>query len=731
MRRGWLACAFVVAAATQARAQEFSASCPSGNLLAGKRAIFWQDIRREPGLVTDGAVSNEGAVWDSPSTIILDTGASTITFDLGAPVNLRALYAQADANDTYHFWGSLDNKEYRLLGKIEPVVESVGHGLRGRQVSVSGAPVRYLRFGEGIGDNFFSVSEILAYCEVPTPFPPTLKVVTAPEATAKTNIFTYWNNESSARWEMVLAILGALFLGWEWKLRREGRPTWRLRLRNRLLQGMGVISLLTYFNFGFCHFGNYVHDWEWTHYYVGSKYFKELGYERLYDCIAIADGEDGLRRRVELRKLTNLRTNALETTAEVLANPDHCKSRFSEGRWKSFKHDVKFFRDRQSARRWDDLQTDHGYNGTPVWNIAGTVLSNLAPASVAQLYALALLDPLYVLGMVAAVWWAFGWRVTSVALLVFATNFPSRFYWTGGAFLRWDWLFYTVAAVCCLKKDKPLLGGVALGYATLLRIFPGFMFVGPLLAAGITLVRERTLHRRYLNFFLGAALAVAVLVPISLGTSGGIGAYQQFVQNTVKHKETPLTNYMGLRTVAAYRPSEAGRHLRSDQLTDPWEKWKKARLVAFKQAKPLYALAVVAFLVLLGFAVRGQEPWVAAALGATFIAVGVELTCYYYAFIAAVALLYEKEEWVGRTLLWLTAFTQFVDWRPIASMPGWLDEQYTLMSVATLVMFVALLWDFGLGRRFGMRVAPVAPVEAAAEAPVAININAPKKKKRR
>ena len=60
--------------------------------------------------------------------------------------------------------------------------------------------------------------------------------------------------------------------------------------------------------------------------------------------------------------------------------------------------------------------------------------------------------------MTLLAWWAFGWRTTCVALAVFATNFPSRFYWTGGAFLRWDWLFYFVGGICLVKKDTAVAG---------------------------------------------------------------------------------------------------------------------------------------------------------------------------------------------------------------------------------------------------------------------------------
>jgi hypothetical protein len=686
--------------------------CRPGNLLAGKAPRFWQDIRGDRALATDEAVAPEGSMWNSTPALTLETGAASLTWDLGAVYGLQAIYVQADANDVYHLWGSVDGRQYRPLPQVDPT-EGV-HGLRSRKLALGGVPVRFLRFGDGVGDNAFSLSEIAAFCQLPSPFPPPMRVVNAPVAQVATNFYTYWNNETSARWELVLALLGFGLLWVGAELARRNKAHLYRKARDGALLAMGVISLLTYFNFGFAHFGNLVHDWEWTHYYVGAKYFRELSYDRLYECIAIADVEEGpgMRHRVETRKLTNLRTNALETTEDILAHPQRCKAQFTEARWQDFKHDVKFFRDRQSARRWDDLQTDHGYNGTPVWNVAGSLLANLAPASVTQLYLLALLDPLYLLALVGLVVWAFGWRVTCVGLLVFATNFPSRFYWTGGSFLRWDWLFYLVAAVCCLKKDKPLLAGMALAYSTLLRVFPMFVFAGPVLAAGYHLYQRRSLDQGTIRFFAGAALAVALLVPASLQVGGGIDAYRRFAQNTVKHKETPLTNYMGLRTVVAYRQGQAGRDLRNDRYTDPWIKWKEARLRGYREAKPFYLILVVGFLVMIGFAVKDRPAWQAAALGVTFIPFGVELTCYYYAFIIAVALLHAEDERVGRMLLLLTAFTGFVDLAPV-----WLDEKYTLMSAGTLLVFGLIGWDFGLARFLAARAAARKPAATAAVAP--------------
>ena len=257
------------------------------------------------------------------------------------------------------------------------------------------------------------------------------------------------------------------------------------KLRRRLMMAVGIISFACYWNFGFFHFRNYIHVWDTYHYYIGSKYFPELSYDRLYDCVSVADSEEpGLRRRVELRKIMNLRTNMMGPTTEILAHPERCKEHFTPERWQAFKHDVAYFRNAHGVKRWEEAQTDHGYNATPVWTILGTTLANLAPASDTQIDLLSLLDPAYAFGMVGLIWWAFGWRTLAVALCVFATNFPSRFYWTGGAYLRWDWLFYLAGGVALLRKQKYFAGGLFLSYSTLLRVFPVFRLHRPAHGAG-------------------------------------------------------------------------------------------------------------------------------------------------------------------------------------------------------------------------------------------------------
>src|SRR4029079_14099328 len=128
---------------------------------------------------------------------------------------------------------------------------------------------------------------------------------------------------------------------WGIWLQRRGRAYAFSQLRDVMLATIGVISFLCYFNFGMWHFPNRVHQWDTFHYYVGSKYFKELSYDRLYECVAAAGSEaPGLRRRVELRKVMNLRTNMMEGTQQILAHPEECKSHFTPERCDPLQQDV-------------------------------------------------------------------------------------------------------------------------------------------------------------------------------------------------------------------------------------------------------------------------------------------------------------------------------------------------------------------------------------------------------
>lgn len=288
---------------------------------------------------------------------------------------------------------------------------------------------------------------------------------------------------------LTLACGAFAVIAWGYWLSARGRGRDFQLLRDRLLVAIGVSAGFGYANFGHLHFDNFIHTWDTYHYYIGAKYFPEVGYDRMYECAIIADSEDfppeKLAKMREQRIVTNLRTNIMEKVGEtVLLRPQECKAYFSNERWSEFKKDIAFFRARVNDKRWEEIHHDHGYNASPVWTLLGYVITNTGTATLQQITFVDLFDPLYLALMAAMIWWAFGPRVFAVAMIMLGTNWASRFfYWTGGALLRHDWLFYTVAVVCLARRGKPLMAGVALAYATLLRLFPGLLLAGPVLAA--------------------------------------------------------------------------------------------------------------------------------------------------------------------------------------------------------------------------------------------------------
>lgn len=506
------------------------------------------------------------------------------------------------------------------------------------------------------------------------------------------------DNDTSSQWVQFGIGAGVLWLlAWGYQLTREGRPAYRQRLRDRLLVVLGFCAFLGYFNFGHRHYGNTVHVWDTYHYYMGAKYFHEVGYDNLYDCAAVVDLESGRIDQLRRRSLTDLRTNIIVKSDDIIAHPERCKERFSPERWKAFSADINAFRKLVNEVRWKDIHLDHGYNATPVWTLLGKALTNASgPATLEKLQQLNLLDPIYLALTLLIIWWAFGPRAFAMAALVLGVNFPNRYYWTGGAFLRHDWVFYLVASICLLKKDKPFLAGMAFAYTTLLRLFPGLVAIGPAIAAVEYLRTHHKLDPRFVRYVAGGALATVLLVGASMATLGGPKVWRDFEQNTVKHANTPLTNHMGLRTVLSWRPDTIGRKTSLSGQLDNWARWKAERLANWHRAIPLFGVIFAGAIVLVWLAIRqsGTHLWLASALGIGFIVVGAELTNYYYCFLMGMAVLHAQRREVGIIIAALALVTQFINWHPLPWMSGWLDEQYVSMSLATLFAVAGIAWLF-------------------------------------
>jgi hypothetical protein len=480
-----------------------------------------------------------------------------------------------------------------------------------------------------------------------------------------------------------LAVAATALLAWGIRLRRTGRPEAARGLRDAALAALGIGGLLASWNFLNLHYTSPIHAHELFNYGVGSKYFRELGYDRLYECIAVADLEAGLGPRVRGRLITDLATYELRGTQAILADPDRCKRRFAPARWASFTRDVGFFRGLFAEEAWEALQRDHGFNATPAWAVMGGLVASALPESPRSLLALALLDPLLDLASWAAVSLAFGWRAACVALVYWGTNQPAGFEWTGGAFLRHDWIAAMLVGLACLRRGRSATAGALFGVAAALRAFPAVLLLGPALACAADSLRARRLvcGRDARRLAAGALLAT---VALGIGSAASVGsdAWSRFAANIAHHASVPASNTMGLRTLLSF--TRDGRLAAVVASPDAGREWKQRRTAAFAARRVPYLAVAVAYGGLLAVAASRQPPWAAAILGTGAVPFLLDGACYYTIFLAAWGLLWLRSEAVGAGLCALAA----LEWA-IAARFAEPDDLFTAASAAVLA-FVAL-----------------------------------------
>lgn len=489
----------------------------------------------------------------------------------------------------------------------------------------------------------------------------------------------------TAKIEVTVTALG--LLAWEAWRAHEGHPV-AARVRKIVAVGLAVIAAAVYVDFGRVHGMNALHTWDTFHYFVGSKYFEELSYTRLYACTAVAEAASN-RTRLWWR-IRDLETGLIVPALPVVADPDECKRHFSEKRWTEFRHDAAYFWERVSIPAWSRITTDHGFNATPVWMAAGTVLSNLAPASDTFLSLLAALDTLLLLAATTALAWAFGARVVTLAVVFYAVNEPSSFGWVGGAFLRHDWLACVVLAVCLMRRGYAGWAGACLAYASLLRLFPILLFAGPVAQAAVELRRSGSLSRELKSFFLGSAAGGALLVAASVAVVG-VDAYPKFVDHIRRFVDTPLTNHVGLKTALSYRHATRVEETSKLPVDDPWPIWKQHRRDQYRPGVPVH-MAILAFFAIEFFrTVKLGTSWQAIALGVAWIPLVAQLTCYYYSFpVAAAALTADRRGHAVDVLLLGMALCG----QAAGAAFSWWDERYAATSVAVAVwaFFLPMAW---------------------------------------
>ncbi|HKC97451.1 MAG TPA: hypothetical protein VKG20_05420 [Methylomirabilota bacterium] len=253
-------------------------------------------------------------------------------------------------------------------------------------------------------------------------------------------------------------------------------PTVSRRLR---ILGFVVLvgALIGYANFGALHprGSGYrpgpIHYYDAFHYFMGAKYFPEVGYSGLYEATLVAAHDLGALQAIAA--VRDLMSYTVRPAGAV--DGDAVRARSSKERWRQFKDDLVFFGARIDA--WPELLLDRGYNDPPPRALLLHALVDRLPATSLTLSVLTALDYVFVAAAFAAAWRAFGALPSTLALAFFALSFFARFDWIGGSLVRWDWIAAVILGAAAYARGQGTIAGVCLGYAALARIFPIAFFV--------------------------------------------------------------------------------------------------------------------------------------------------------------------------------------------------------------------------------------------------------------
>jgi hypothetical protein len=536
----------------------------------------------------------------------------------------------------------------------------------------------------------------------------------------------FWDDPvfASDRWATItkgiriaLAAGTALLIMYDMRAARLKQPP-SARVRKRLALCLTAVAFVTYFDFfnPNTRYSEYYHRHEFYHYYLGSKFSQELGYTRLYECTFVAEIENGHAASIRKRQIRNLETNLLMPSVDthVFDKPELCKQHFTTSRWDAFKRDVAWFHQSAAGSYWEGMQHDHGYNPPPVWTMTGKLFANLAPAGDTFFKLLAGIDVALHLGIVGLFYWAFGWRVATVATVYWSANAPADFLWTGGAFLRQDWLFLLVAALCLARKRHFVLAGYALTWSALLRVFPALFFVSSGIVIALS-VFNRLRHgvvatqsgrvlgyvpRAHQRFVLGCVLALATLVPLSVAVCGP-RSWVEFRNHTLKtHSGTPLTNHMGLPAMLTHNWKARMRFMRNDNQEDAYTDWKNERRRRFQQLKWVWQGSLT---LLFGWTVwalrRTRQLWIGLALGIPLVMSVENLTCYYYSFFILGAALSAVRPNLAVPFLVTSAASKVIQYSPSGFY--WMDDRWVAESY--LYFLLSCLFLYGYSRPFSWR----------------------------
>ena len=426
---------------------------------------------------------------------------------------------------------------------------------------------------------------------------------------------------------LVLSLAGLTVAGWSRACRTKGR---RAAL---------VLALMGVAGAGFWaqshkhakELGNedQLYVWGLYHYYLGAKYFDELGYTHLYEQSLVADAE-GAGRLNAVQTVRDLETYRFVGAEQVRQGVR--LDTWTDERWEEFKADLAFITKLRGRGYWQGPLRDRGYNPSPAWHaVGGSVAKLLSIRSPAPQTVVVLLDVLLVLAAFAVSVWAFGWARSALVLAAFYLWFgnPDRMF--GQMFVQ-DWFAATWAGVALWRRGKARLSGALLGYAAMVRVFPVLLLAGPVVHCAATLVKERRLPREQRRLLAAAGAAMLLLFLVGgFSSNQGFGMWASFAGNIGHHSQEHAFGSKRLGLQHLFGLDWSGGLSRPAAKIDNRRNMRRNAVLLRATQVLLAALVVVALL--------RSDRRDALLLGATLVFVGTVASRYYRAIFVLLLLM--------------------------------------------------------------------------------------------
>lgn len=397
----------------------------------------------------------------------------------------------------------------------------------------------------------------------------------------------------SLRWSICLSGILLLIFLWVTKPKKEIKYLWIIL----------VIGIFTQVRFGTLHNGFLLHDHDCIHYQIGSKYFKEFGYNGMYAGVTQALTElNSTFPNIEAPKSFR----DLDNKTGPHLNADHPKTqeirgKFTDERWQELKSDILEWQSKHEPN-WQHIVRDAGYNPPPAWTIWGISINKLISTKNSILFGI----PDFVI--LAIVFYlilsVLGLRVTLYTfstMMLFPGGTYAPFDWVGGSLFRYLWFLWLTIGLLAYYKGKYRLAGFALALGAMERIFPGAWLASAGLISLFHLVINKK-EKGWSAFEPAKGLIIGGIVGISTVLMLthliiGSGAWGDFITHIKEHGSYLFTNHIGWVRAVTFHPHMGEMGFSSENMSI-FEDWNSILLqrkswLAYLLLRPLLLIAMV------------------------------------------------------------------------------------------------------------------------------------------